>query len=93
MSLDDWFRIPVTQVPISELLPRQGCLLIDRLADLIAGGPRTGGDQVGHVVLFRDQLFIHDGHHDWALRWFRGEKYMPVRVKQVNTPCDGSCGC
>jgi hypothetical protein len=97
MSLADWQDIPVVQMPADELIPTQGVLLIDRLVELTQGGSRRGAydgdapDVCGHTVLFNGRWYIHDGHHDWGIRWLRGETHVPVRIKRIDAACSDPC--
>lgn len=93
MALTDWETLPVTHIPLDHLTPTQNSLLIDRLIDITNGQPRDGGDTYGHTVHYNGRLYIHDGHHDWALRWLRGEQTVPVRVKRITTACVDPCEC
>lgn len=88
---DDWHAMPVVHVPVHDLVPTQCGLSIDRLIDIAAGGAREGEDPIGHAVAFRGRLFIHDGHHDWALRWLRGDQHVPVRIKHIDVACSDPC--
>lgn len=93
MTLDDWQSVPVVQVRACDLVPTQSCLVIDRLIALTEGGQREAGDICGHAIFFNGRLYIHDGHHDWALRWLREEQYVPVRVKRIEVACADPCQC
>jgi hypothetical protein len=92
MSSEDWAAITPTAVPIRQLVPTQEGLGIDRLVALAAGGPREGDDPYGHTIRHAGVLYIHDGHHAWALRWLRGQQHIFVRVKPVNLACAKPCG-
>lgn len=91
MTAEDWQRISLTHVPINQLVPTQSTVLIDRLLDLSGGKPRRGGDPYGHVIKFRGQLYIHDGHHDLVRFWLRDQSHALVRIKQINAPCADLC--
>lgn len=91
MTVEDWQRIPLKNVPISKLMPTQSTVLIDRLLDLSEGKPRQGGDLYGHVIEFQGQLYIHDGHHDLIRFWLRDQSRALVRIKQIDSPCVDPC--
>lgn len=93
MTPTDWQHIPITHVPVDELIPTQGCLVIDRLIDITQGNPREHGDAYGHTIHYNNHLYIHDGHHDWAIRWLQGERSIPVRIKHITTACTDPCEC
>jgi hypothetical protein len=91
MSWDDWLAIPITEIEVSHLTPTQGGLSIDRLIAIAAGNPREGEDPYGHAISYQGKLYIHDGHHDWALRWIKGEQRIPMRIKQIDNACINPC--
>jgi hypothetical protein len=91
MTAADWLAIPPTPLPVTEVIPTQGCLVIDRLVDLTGGAARHGGDRWGHAVAFGGRTYIHDGHHDWAIRWLRGDPQVPLRVVPLDTACVDPC--
>lgn len=91
MAPEDWQQIPLKHVPISKLVPTQSTVLIDRLLDLSEGKPRHGGDPHGHVIEYRGQLYIHDGHHDLIRFWLRDQSHALVRIKRIDTPCVDPC--
>ena len=91
MRPQDWADVRVTPMPVGNLTPTQCCLKIDRLVDLAAGGAREGHDPIGHAVDYRGRVYIHDGHHDWALRWLAGHAVVPVRVKTITQACSDPC--
>lgn len=93
MTLNDWQTVPITRVPVSHLTPTQACLNIDRLIQITQGHPRENGDACGHTINYNNRLYIHDGHHDWAIRWLRGERYIPVRIKHITAACTDPCEC
>lgn len=91
MTVEDWQQIPLRNVSISELIPTQSTVLIDRLLDLSEKAPRHGGDLYGHVIKFQGQLYIHDGHHDLVRFWLRDQGHALVRIKQIDVPCTDPC--
>jgi hypothetical protein len=91
MTLPDWHTVPVVLMPVDELIPTQNAVLIDHLIRLSQGGSRHEGDICGHVVRYRGRHYIHDGHHEWTLRWLRGHTHIPVRVIRIDQPCTAPC--
>lgn len=83
MTPQDWQRIPPVRVPTADLIPTQECLVIDRLAHLLASGEPEGGDPYGHAVLFDGRLYSHDGHHRWGICWLTGAPTTQVRIVEV----------
>lgn len=73
-----WQSVPTRLVYIDELIATQGHLHIDALI----GDPRVpvGGDEYPHVVEWRGELFLEDGHHRAMRALIRGETALRARV-------------
>jgi hypothetical protein len=73
----DWQRIPITQVPIADLVPSQSDLSLARLAELVND---PGEYEAGRAVLHDGVHNLYDGHHHWWVALMRGHTHFPVRV-------------
>lgn len=74
----DWAPIPITWVPIRDLVPSQSDLSLARLAEL-ANDP-DDDYEAGRAVLHDGVLNLYDGHHHWWDALMRGHTRFPVRV-------------
>lgn len=77
---DQWRTIPATTVPIGDLTPSQSDLSLTHLARIANGGPSLTGDTAGRAVVYEGRLWLHDGHHRWAVACLRGAQEFLVRV-------------
>jgi ParB-like chromosome segregation protein Spo0J len=73
--------IPSTPVPPAVLHPTQPVLRVDRLLAIAAGGPAEGPDPCPHVVDVDGRLYVHNGHHRWAVALLSGKPTIDVRVQ------------
>ena len=74
--------IPPVFVRTADLLPTQPVLMVDRLLAMFAGARTEGPDPHPHVVQMPDgRLYIHNGHHRWALALLGYQTLIAVRVQ------------
>lgn len=83
---DGWANIAPQSVWVSELIPTQDCVVIDRLQHLLDGGEPETGDPYAHVVAHDGRLFVHDGHHRYILALVKGRSTMLSRVVAAESP-------
>jgi hypothetical protein len=78
-----WLSVPVRLVYIDELVATQPHLHIAALTE----DPRVpvGGDEYPHVVQWRGELYLEDGHHRAVRAMMRGERAIEVRLLDVAT--------
>jgi hypothetical protein len=93
MTPAEWQACEIRNVSLGELIPSQPFLVIDRFTAIALGGAREGGDPLPYSVEFRGQLYLHNGHHHWALAVARGARRIYTRVVRADRSCDGRCGC
>jgi hypothetical protein len=73
----DWERIPITRVPIHNLVPSQKDTSLYRLTELIN---HPDDYEAGRAVWHDGTLHLYDGHHHWTIDVIRGATVFPVRV-------------
>lgn len=83
---EEWTTAPV-EVHVTDLIPTQPVLVIDRLHDLMCGAAPHGLDPYPHIVNAGD-LYIHDGHHRWAIAWLQGRSKIEVRMSKIRKTSD-----
>ena len=76
---DGWADIPTRELLAHDLTPTQPALAVDRILHHLAGGEPETGDHALHVVSHGGRLYVHDGHHRWAIACARGAS-LPARV-------------
>jgi hypothetical protein len=78
----EWIHANVRPRPVwtTAVRPTQPMLDLDRLLAIHRGEPAEGPDPHPHVVQLDGGLWIHNGHHRWAVALLRGEPTIPVRV-------------
>ena len=78
-SVEEWKKLPEYIVQIEDLIPTQYYLVIDRLFALSSGEPCDGLD-MPHIIGVGEKLYLHDGHHRWALAGLQGQQSIIVRI-------------
>jgi hypothetical protein len=82
MTTAKWRAVPVVGVRIAELIATQPGVLFSSLrAD--APDP-VGGDPFPHVIAWRGELYLEDGHHRVVRAALRGETTVQARRLAVN---------
>lgn len=87
-TMEAWQRIPPTLVLVTELIPVQYYLRIDRVIALLRSEPPEGNDfplvvkwiPPGKLL---PSLFIYDGHHRWTLATIRGTDLIYARIAEL----------
>lgn len=72
-------------VVISDLIATQPGVLLEPLSASWDALP-VGGDPVPHVIAYRGQLYLEDGHHRVARAALAGQTSIMARVLTVNDP-------
>ena len=76
----EWRRIPSEQVRLADLIPTQEQVSV---ADLLDPDTPFSGDEVIHVVRWRNRLYIEDGHHRYVRAMLRGRRWIAARVRSI----------
>lgn len=77
MTSKKWLGVGVDYVEIDELIATQPGLLLNTL---IRPGPPASGDPYPHVISWRGDLYLEDGHHRVTLAALSGESHVLARV-------------
>ena len=85
---DGWKDVRPTLVLTEYLLPTQTHVVIKRLRELVDGAEPETGDLYPHVVNFKGDLYVHDGHHRYVLAVAKGSKFLMARVVLVEPSDD-----
>ena len=72
-----WNKLPVSEVPITELIPTQSDVAIEHIVRILNG---IKEDEHVKAVRHKDKLYLHDGHHRWLIALLRGDKNIKVHV-------------
>lgn len=64
---DGWQNIKPRSVRVADLTPTQPTVTLDRLRHLLGGGAPETDDPFPHVVAHEGHLYVHDGHHRYAI--------------------------
>lgn len=88
MSSVLWLDVPDADVAVADLIATQPGLLIDAL---IAPTDPVGHDPLPHVIAWRGQLYLEDGHHRVARQRLAGATHVRARILTLpdlleNTP-------
>jgi hypothetical protein len=82
MDSRKWLSIPVVKVQIKDLIATQpGVLLLALAWDY--DQPSVGGDEYPHVIKWRGELYLEDGHHRVIRRLLAGKTRAKVRLLTV----------
>ena len=76
----DWDKVPLREIAVTALVPTQEGLSLYTLAYLVNGGEPKNDCQ---VVWHKGRLYIHNGHHRWAIAWLTGARLMSARVVEI----------
>jgi hypothetical protein len=77
-----WLRIPTELIQIRHLIATQPGVYFEALIR-----PRTpvGGDEYPHVIFWRDDAYLEDGHTRVIRAALRGESMIEARVLRVDS--------
>lgn len=83
MTSEKWFDIPLEIVTISSLIATQPGVYFKPLMDVNL--TPIGGDDYPHVVKWRGEQYLEDGHHRIVKQALIGRKVALVRVLDLDT--------
>lgn len=81
MTSARWLTVLPYELPIEALTATQPGVLFHALTDS-APAP-VGGDELPHVIAWRRELYLEDGHHRVMRAALRGERTVTARVLHV----------
>jgi len=79
MTSKKWLKVETESIPVSMLIATQPGVLLHALSEEYSGEP-IGGDKHPHVIYWRGEYYLEDGHHRVLRAMLRGEKSVEVRV-------------
>lgn len=92
MSSYKWLSVPAREVVIRELIATQPGLYLRALMDPEnAKRLPVGGDPLPHVIEWRGELYLEDGHHRAMQAQLRGQRTMFARVLTIADKGEGTC--
>lgn len=80
LSSATWRDVPAEPVTIADLVATQPGVLFEALA---ADATPVGGDPLPHVIEWRGQRYLEDGHHRVVRAALGGATVVSARVLQV----------
>lgn len=80
MTTEKWKQVPIFTLGIDDLIATQDGV---KLSPLITPGESFCGDEIPHVVSWRGNLYLEDGHHRVIGALCRNEKKIRARVLTV----------
>lgn len=87
LAYEQVLAIPPRTVATDRLRPTQPFLVIERLLQLRDGAPQEGPDPYVHAVELGEQLYVHNGHHRWALALLSGQRTIDARIQPGRRRC------
>lgn len=81
---DGWADIQPRWVTVTDLIPTQSSVDIERVRHLTDGGEPETGDPHPHVISHDGRLYVHDGHHRHLIALARQEPTLQCRVVNEN---------
>lgn len=83
MNSRKWLEIAPVDVRIENLIATQPGVLLHALSDDYAEPP-VGGDTFPHVVYWRGEMYLEDGHHRVMRLLLNGNRKVWVRILYVS---------
>lgn len=83
MTTEKWKQVPAFWVPIGELIATQDGVKLEYLTHGDRGRPSFSGDPNPHVVSWRGNLYLEDGHHRAVRAMMQAKKEIFARVLTV----------
>lgn len=89
MTPRKWYEVPTEIVVIRELIATQPGLYLRALMD---PSLPVGGDPLPHVIAWRGEMYLEDGHHRAMQAHLSGAKTMLARVLTITEGMEaGAC--
>ena len=79
MTSKKWLKVKTVNVKISDLIATQPGVLLHALSLDWRETP-VGGDKYPHVISWRGELYLEDGHHRVIRSLLKGKRKVKVRV-------------
>jgi hypothetical protein len=83
MTTDKWKQVPPFWVPLGEIIATQDGVKLEPLIHGDRGRPSFSGDNTPHIVSWRGNLYLEDGHHRVVRAAIAGQTQVFARVLTI----------